>query len=191
MTNPNEPMPDRSSPAGSARIQPERQQLIGALIIVVAVVLGAILLFRGLSSEEVVSTTPADDAPATTVDRDAPPPTEVPITTEPPAPPPAEITVLVANGSGQVGLAGTTTELLAADGFETLAPTDANASAASSVVYFVGEDDAPAARLVAETLGIDSDPKPLPTPAPAAGAAGAQVLVVLGADAADAAQAGE
>jgi len=181
-----------SRPPGSSG-DAGRQQAIGALIIVVAVVLGAILLFRGLSStDEVATERPADDASVTTVDRDAPPPTDELVTTIAPAAPTEEITVLVANGSGVAGLAGQTTEQLASEGFDTIAATDATPpSVAKTAVYAVSDNEADAAE-VAKALGLPASVVgPLPRPLPVGSVATATVVVVLGADFPDFAAGGE
>ena len=172
-----------SGPATPERVDPDRQRLVGVLIIVVAVVIGVVLLFRGLSAPE--STTaqdPAGDVTATTVDRDAPPPTDVAQSTVPDGPAPGDVTVLVANGSGITGLAGQTAATLETDGYNVLAPTDALATSPITRVYFTEGFEAAAAS-VAGALGLpESAVVPLAVPSPVADIATAQVVVVLGSD---------
>lgn len=170
-------------PATPERVDPDRQRLVGVLIIVVAVVIGVVLLFRGLSAPETTAVPdPAADVTATTVDRDAPPPTDVAQSTVPEGPAPGDVTVLVANGSGVTGLAGQTSATLEADGYQVLSPTDALATAPVTTVYFTENFEA-AARSVAEALGLpESAVVPLATPSPVADIATADVVVVLGAD---------
>lgn len=171
------------SPAGSANVDPDRQRLIGVVLMVVAVIIGMILLFRGLSTaEDVMVSEPDAQATSTTIDRDAPPPTDVAQTTVPSVPAPAEVTVVVANGSGVSGLAGSTTEALAADGFVTLPATDALTSAASTRVYYTPDNEG-AATAVAEALELPSGAvAPLPASPPVSDVGAAQVVVVLGSD---------
>ncbi len=144
--------------------------------------IGVLLVFRGLSdapgelggSSDAVATT-------TTVDRDAPPPTD-PAQRTTVVPAPADVIVIVANGSGVAGLAGQTSETLAGLGFQTLEPTNVDEGAINSSIYYV-EGSEPAAVEVAAALGLPaSSVAPLPTPAPVASIGDAVVLVVLGAD---------
>lgn len=177
------PGPTPAGPSAGGRVDPDRQRLVGVLIIVVAVVIGVVLLFRGLSAPETTTASdPDNDVTVTTVDRDAPPPTDGAQATVPDGPTPGEVTVLVANGSGVAGLAGQTSGTLEADGYVVLPPTDALGTAAMTRVYFTENFDA-AARAVASALGLpESAVVPLATPSPVADIATAQVLVVLGAD---------
>lgn len=172
-----------TGPDAPERVDPERQRLVGVLIIVIAVVIGFVLLFRGLSSPETVAVEdPAAEVTATTLDRNAPPPTDVAQSTVPEAPAPADITVVVANGSGVSGLAGRVSATLETAGYATLAPTDALADASVSRVFYIANSQ-PAAALVAETLGLPASAVvPLAAPSPVADIGTAQVVVVLGAD---------
>ena len=172
-----------TGPATPGRVDPDRQRLVGVLIVVVAVVIGMVLLFRGLSAPETTTASdPAGDVTATTVDRDAPPPTDVAQSTVPEGPAPGDVTVLVANGSGVTGLAGQTSATLETDGYKVLTPTDALASAAVTRVYYTEGFEA-AATSVAEALGLPASAAvPLATPSPVADIATAQVVVVLGSD---------
>jgi hypothetical protein len=152
------------------------------LIIVLAVLIGVILVFRGLSGQTATEVSSDPSVQTTTVDRDAPPPTDALQTTTSEAPAPADVIVVVANGSGITGLAARTGELLTTAGYQVLAPTDATSSATTSSVYFVTGSE-PAATEVAAALGLGATAvKPLPDPAPVASVGTAQVVVVLGAD---------
>lgn len=175
--------PSAASPAGSATVDPDRQRLIGVVLIVAAVIIGLVLLFRGLSTaEDVMVSEPDAPATSTTLDRDAPPPTDVAQTTVPSVPEPASVTVVVANGSGVSGLAGATTESLATDGFVTLPATDALTSAASTRVYFTPDNEG-AAIAVAQALDLPPGVvAPLPASPPVSDVGAAQVVVVLGSD---------
>jgi len=175
--------PGAASPAGSATVDPDRQRLIGVVLIVAAVIIGMVLLFRGLSTaEDVMVSEPDAQATSTTLDRDAPPPTDVAQTTVPSVPEPESVTVVVANGSGVSGLAGSTTETLAADGFVTLPATDALTSAASTRVYYTPDNEG-AATAVALALDLPTGAvAPLPASPPVSDVGTAQVVVVLGSD---------
>lgn len=202
MTPPND-SGSRPSPAGSASVDPSRQQAVGILVVVVAVLLGAILLFRGLSSTDEVVTGPVtEDGPATTVDRDAPPPTE-PID-EPTAPPPADIAMAVINASGAPGKALDIADTyLEPEGFNIvgLGNFTSDESVSASSVYFVTDADQPAADLVAASLPFPTRVVVLPDgikSAPVSYLDGVvvdpddlQVLVVVGVDAANVGADGE
>ena len=181
------PRPGPGRPAGqgsTARADADRQRIVGIVIIAIAVLIGVVLVFRGLSDTPGELGGPSTDglvATTTTLDRDAPPPTDVNQDTTP-APAPADILVLVANGSGVAGLAGQTSEALTGLGFRTLEPTNVDQGAINSNVYYV-EGSEPAAVEVAAALGLPaSSVAPLPTPPPVASVGEAVVLVVLGAD---------
>ena len=172
------------SPAGSADIDPDRQRVVGAIIIVVAVVIGLIVMVRGLTDTPgIIPEEPAaDGVTTTTVDRDAPPPTDVAQTTLPPAPAPADVVVVVANGSGVTGLAARTGDRLATEGYQILPPTDTTADVVRSSVYYIPGSQ-PAAAEVATALGLPSTVvSVLPDPPPVTAVGTAQVVVVLGAD---------
>jgi len=179
------PAGGRTAPQSStARADADRQRIVGVVIIAIAVLIGVILLFRGLSDtpEEIGATTEGPVASTTTVDRDAPPPTDAAQSTTVPAPAPADVVVVVANGSGVAGLAGRTSDELAALGYQVLEPTNVDPGATTSSVYYV-EGSEPAAAAVATALKLPATSvKALPTPAPVASIGEAVVLVVLGAD---------
>lgn len=182
------PRPGAGRPAPSsstARADADRQRIVGIVIIAIAVLIGVVLVFRGLSDtpgelggptvDDVVATT-------TTVDRDAPPPTDAAQSTTLPAPAPADVVVVVANGSGISGLAGRTSDELRALGYQTLEPANVDEGAITTSVYFV-EGSEPAAVEVAASLNLPATAvKPLPAPSPVASLGEAVVLVVLGAD---------
>jgi hypothetical protein len=173
----------RPTPQGStARADADRQRIVGIVIIAIAVLIGVLLVFRGLSDAPGELGGPSDAvATTTTVDRDAPPPTD-PDQSITVVPAPADVIVIVANGSGVAGLAGQTSETLAGLGFQTLEPTNVDEGAINSSIYYV-EGSEPAAVEVAAALGLPaSSVAPLPTPAPVASIGDAVVLVVLGAD---------
>jgi len=170
---------------GGAQVEPGRQRLIGLALVVAAVLIGVLLVARGLSEDEpVVGVAVEDPGVTTTEDRDAPPTIDPETIDTPGAPEPGEVTVLVANAKGEAGLAASVGESLTADGFEVVTPTDAPITDATSVYYADGNEAG--AQLVAEALGLPkSVVAPLPQPAPLSDpllARNAGVVVVLGAD---------
>ena len=137
------------------------------LLIVVAVLLGAALLWKGLDdgtdlvSDQPVPTTTAPTGDGTPDDGtgDGTPDdgtggtttsTLFPTITEPPS----EVQVLVANGSGTARAAGSVTELLVPKGYATLAP--ANAQPTDSTMIFFRPGMVAEARAVMELLAPDS-----------------------------------
>jgi hypothetical protein len=99
--------------------------------------------------------------------------------------PPAEVTVLVANGSRVSGAAGEFTGILNADGYVTAEPANADRKDyTTTIVYYVGEEQAEAAA-VATSLGLDPsavEPMPDPPPTEDGDLRNSTVLVILGTD---------
>jgi hypothetical protein len=100
--------------------------------------------------------------------------------------PPEQVSVLVANGSGTSGAAGTVTDKLKAVNFTTLEPANATPTTTSKVYYRPGYDQD--AQEVARVVGATAD-LVLPVPEPtgvadnaADRAAQANVIVILGSD---------
>ena len=137
------------------------------LLIVVAVLLGAALLWKGLDdgtdlvSDQPVPTTTAPTGDGTPDDGTGDGTTDdgtggtttstlFPTITEPPS----EVQVLVANGSGTARAAGDVTELLVPKGYATLAP--ANAQPTDSTMIFFRPGMVAEARAVMELLAPDS-----------------------------------
>lgn len=155
---------------------PQGSAVKGIILVVVAVVIGIVLLQDDGASTAQVSVG-ADDAPA---DSSADSTTTSSTTTTAPRAP-AEVKVLVANGSGVNGAAGSQTEELEALGYVTANPTDAE-RVTSSVVYFT-EGYQAEAQVLAEAIGAaEGAVTPLPTPAPVSDMQLSNVLVVLGPD---------
>ncbi|MCH2422344.1 MAG: LytR C-terminal domain-containing protein, partial [Acidimicrobiales bacterium] len=153
------------------------------LLIAVAVVIGLVLLWKGLDStpgtvapaeapvvaekstdESPVdqgSDTSADETSAAAVDTssDQPATTEAPAptTTEDPFPKPTyapnEVKVLVANGSGVSGAAGKVTDMLTPLGWAMESPANADKSSISGIYYKTGY--AHNARLIQDHFGED------------------------------------
>jgi len=181
-----EPAPAPSPRGGGVpQVEPGRQRLIGLALVVAAVLIGVLLVARGLGEDEpVVGVAVEDPEVTTTEDRDAPPTIDPESIDTPSAPEPGEVTVLVANGKGVVGLAAQVSESLTGDGFEVVTPADAPPTEATSVYYSDGNEAG--AQVVAEALGLAASVvAPLPDPAPLTDpllARNAGVVVVLGAD---------
>ncbi len=154
----------------------------GVALIVVAVVLGVLLLRAtdgpdpfpagsGPVGGDDTTTTSATGGDATTTTL-PPPAAEVDPTT---------ITVLVANGASVSGLAGDLTELVAAESFQTVDPTDVDEDVETSTVYYTpGFEEAAAA--VAAVFDPAPEVAALPDPSPVDDLAGADVVVVAGPD---------
>jgi hypothetical protein len=100
--------------------------------------------------------------------------------------PPEQVTVLVANGSGTSGAAGTVTDKLKAVNFTTLEPANATPTTTSKVYYRPGYDQD--AQEVARVVGATADlVLPVPDPTGVADnatdrATQANVIVILGSD---------
>jgi hypothetical protein len=158
----------------------------GIAILAVAVVLGFLLL--GGSDELSLSTTSkssADD-PVTTTTEFTVPDQAAPTTAPPPGAgvvkPPAEVKVIVLNGSGGLakGVAGSSTTKLGELGYQTLEPDNASAREVTVVQFAAGFQ--PNAEAIKTALGLSGTVELME--APTADAKDANVVVVLGQDAA-------
>ena len=159
----------------------------GAALVVVAVILGVVLLGKGFetgflpTSSETPSEQAADDD-----DEEAEPTggevtttATTAVTTETRVP--AEVRVIVLNGGGPSGSAGTSSTALAAAGFTTLDAADTD-DVTATVVYAMPGFEADAAA-VAQTLNIPAPPQAMPATPPTGTPAGeVDVVVVLGPD---------
>lgn len=95
--------------------------------------------------------------------------------------PPSEVSVLVANGTAILGLAGRNTEILQGAGYQTLQPVDATRALDVTTVQHAEGYEAEA-RAIALTLGLPaSSVQPLNSP-PVPDTMGANVVVLLGTD---------
>jgi hypothetical protein len=156
----------------------------GVILLAVALVIGVILLNATdgapPGSQVVASTKKKDDGVASTTTTTAP---VVPTTAPTAAHAPAEVKVIVANGSGATGVGRKATDLLRPAKYNVLAPTNAANTAESSVYFAPGYDKDAAA--IATTLQLaPTSVKALPSPPPITDSKGANVVVVLGGDAA-------
>lgn len=161
---------------------PGEASVIGVVMIVFAVLIGAFLLAKGYESEGDLV---AGSSPTTVASSSGPPPTGLtttsttaPSTTTTPLKAPADVTVRVANGGGEEGVALAGTEKLAAAGYSTLGAVDAPAQTASVVYYAAGFEGE--AVEVAKVFDIpETSVEELPA-APPTDPGGADVLVILG-----------
>ena len=160
----------------------------GIALIAVAVVIGFVLLSSGLDDDGVdvaagdrdtTTTTAADDGTGTTAGGGTT------ATTSAVPKPPNEVRVLVANGSGVQGAAGTLNEQLKAKGYIGLDPKNAAKTVPATIVYFA-EGFQREAAAVAQAIGADpTTVQALPNPPPIEDPAqfqDANVLIVLGPD---------
>jgi hypothetical protein len=153
----------------------------GALLIVVAVLLGLGLLANGFRDDDGVSTTKSNTSTTRPTGS-----TDTTGTTVPVAHDPAQVKVLPLNGSGKTGVAGQAAEQLKAANYTLLEAGNAKGGTLSaSIVYFQPGYDADAAAIAAK-LGLPAGAaQPLPTPVPDAvgDPQGANIVVVIGTDA--------
>jgi hypothetical protein len=155
----------------------------GALLIIVAVLLGAGLLANGFRDDQVASTnrsTTPTTKPATGT-------TQPGATSSTVVQPhdPAQVKVLVLNASGKSGIAKAAADVLKAANYTTLEPANAKGTVTASIVYYVASYDADA-QAIAAKLGLPaSAAQPLPTPLPptVADPKDANVVVLVGTDA--------
>lgn len=150
----------------------------GAALIAVAVILGVVLLNAiddGNSGPvgDGGSTSSSTTTTTTTVGQDG---SSTTTTTKPAAVPPAQVSVLVLNGSGRAGVAGTLTNALKAKGYKTLVPNNASSVRAGTVVYAKTGKTAVCTTLAASIP--NSKVQAMPTPPPAV--SDADCIVVVG-----------
>jgi hypothetical protein len=177
VTEPTSPDPSGATPAEP--IDERRATVIGAVLVLAALIIGGVLLAKGFgddgglvatggSSDQVNdSGNQNEDVPTTET-------TEVPITA-------ANVKVFVANASGKKGAAGNVAAVLTEQGFP--APTTGNAASATATAIYVLPGDTGQGALVAADLGLDpAIVQPMPNPSPVTDLKGATVLVVIGTD---------
>jgi len=173
------PRPPASAPPPADGDDP-RARTVGAVLLAAAVLVGLLLLWKGLAQEGGLVETATPGQPTTTTTA-APVPLGEATTTTTIAPvgnPPASVAVLVANGTGKAGVAGSNADRLKAVGYTNVDTANADTTT-TSVVYFTPNAQ-PDANAVAQALGIASV-QPLPSSPPVT-LDGATVLVVIGTD---------
>ena len=149
----------------------------GIALIVAAVVLGLVLL-NATEKSPVLQATADDGDPAVTTTTE---PESTTTTAAARAHDPAEVTILVANGSGVKGAAGRIAESLKASNYVLKESTNTQTPAEASIVYFAEGYQADA-RAVASLLTPPPGVQPMPATVPVKDLAGANLLVVVAAD---------
>lgn len=157
------------------------------MLLAVAVILGIVLLQQfdsDIDTGQVSANSSVDAEPTTTTRRPTLTSIASTTTTTPQARPKSEVKVLVANGSGVRGLAGTTSTALKNVGYATLAPVDATPPSIDKTTIQYAEGYLAEAREVAQTINQPATVvAPLNSPpVPAADLGDAKVVVVLGLD---------
>ena len=152
----------------------------GLILVGVAVVLGLIILIKGggVGYEHSTKSVDVPDNGAATTTTAAPTTTVATVA-------PADVPVVVANGSGQTGLAKTVANSLKTAGFTNTTPTDAVGTPPSTTVYFAPSYET-SAQAIGSQLQLDSSRvQALPTGAKLAKIQpdNVGVIVVLGQDA--------
>lgn len=164
------------------------QLIRGVGLLVVAVLIGAFLLWQGFD-DGAPTAIASDDQSTTDATADDVEPTisviETTTTAAPAARPPGEVPVLVATGVDIGGVATQFTGVLDAAGYVTSDPGTAdNQDYSTSAVFYLPGFEAEAAA-VASAIGIDaSSVQPMPDPPPTRDGdlRDASVLVVIGTD---------
>jgi hypothetical protein len=170
------------SPRTGAGTNSTSPALRGALLIGVAVLLGAVLLAQSFNDGG--SPVSAGSPTQTTVKRTE---TSTTPTTTPQPHDPAAVKVLVLNGSGKAGIAKAGADQLKAANYTTLDPGNAASGTpiAASVVYFTAGYEADAQQIAAKMGLAPSAAQPLPSPPPPeiGDPKDANVVVLIGTDA--------
>jgi hypothetical protein len=152
--------------------------MAGAVLVVVAVVIGLVLLAKGFSDDGGFLSTSKKSSAGTTTTTLA---TGSHATTTTEAVDPATVHVYVANASGKTGAAGKVSAVLAGKQYPAPAVGDATTTATTMVYYQPG--NANQAQLVATSLGLPaSSVAAMPSPPPVSNLGSATVLVVIGTD---------
>lgn len=155
----------------------------GIALILVAIVLGVVLLRstdKSPTFTESASTggRPRTTTPTTTADTAGTTTTTVALAK---VHNPAEVTILVANGSGQPGVAAKIASLLKGSNFVLKESTNTKTPATATVVYFAPGYE-PDAKAVAALLTPKPVTLPMPSALPVKDLVGAKILVVVAAD---------
>lgn len=181
MSEPTDQPRRRRRPAQPAAPAAQGSVAKGAVLVVVALVIGVLLLRdddSGTTQVAVGSDRSGQATPDTEVDED--PDATTTTTTEAPRPP-SEVKVLVGNGSGVNGAAGGATDALEALGYVTGTPANAE-RVPETVIYFTDGYEAEAEAL-AEAMGAaPTAVTPMPAVAPVDDLQLANLLVILGPD---------
>lgn len=155
----------------------------GAVLVVVAVLIGLLLLRNGLDTSEVVTASKDDKTSDTSGDQATDDTTDTTPTTAA-VRSPAEVTVIVLNGTQPTvnGAAGKYSTAIGSAGYQMLEPGDAPAKGPVTLIFFTeGFEQEAAAVALAAGAPATVTPAPMPTPPPGEVGA-ANVVVVIGND---------
>jgi len=182
MSQATSPRGNRNAPSGTTATR-------GVVLVLFALIVGILLIVKGGGGAEVVSN-PNDAIDVTTTSRRGSS-TTVKDTTTNTVTPPGQLKIIVANGSGERGLAAKTKDQLAFVGYTGATATDTTkgSSVTTSVVYFAPGLEADAV-VVASVIGMPAArvaAMPDPTTVPVSPIGDAQVVMILGPDAPNAA----
>jgi hypothetical protein len=166
-----------AAPPSSASV---RDNAVGIVLVVGAVLVGLLLLVKGYDDEGGVTASASESSSETTTTT-APLTPETTTTAPPTTNPPASVAVKVANASGVSGVAGKTQTTLQGKGYSNITTSNAPSVVTSTQILYVegakGDADA-----VAQALGVDAAAvQPMPA-APPITLSGATVLVMAGPD---------
>ncbi len=152
----------------------------GAFLLAVALVLGVVLLDKFDTGVTPFTAEVETDLPTTTRGLTSIP--VVPTTAGRQPRPPDQVKVLPANGTSTAGLGAQTGEFLRRNGYNTLAPIDANRDLDATIVQF-RSDFEPEARAIAQLLQLPASAvRPLDDNPPVGDTRGADVIVAAGND---------
>lgn len=177
MTSPSDhggPVSSRPAGAGGQLPVGRAATLLILFIIITAVLLGQVHPAKpaGSAAAPTTSTSTPTTVPATST------------TTTVAATPPGQVAVLSANGSSVAQAATTLANQLHAIGWNTLPPVNATAQVPTTTVYYASGFE-PSAITIADMLGLaPSVVQPIGTSVPVSSTTGADVIVVLGPNAA-------
>ena len=178
-----------ASPDGSFGRSAGIQVGRAAILLVVATLIGLALLHRGSGGGGngglvVAGGNTTATSPGTTPSSQFAPPGSTNTSSTQAVRAKSDIKVLVANGTGTAGLAGTVSTSLRTKGYNTLASTNSSQKVTATVIYFAPTYDADAI-VMAGLLGLPpTAAKPMPSTAqlPVAALNGANILVIAGPD---------
>jgi hypothetical protein len=164
-----------AAPPTSATV---RDNAVGIVLVVGAVLVGLLLLAKGYDDEGGVTASasePSSETTTTTAPLVPETTTTAPVTTNPPA----SVAVKVANASGLSGVASKVQTTLQGKGFTNVTISNAPSVVPSTQIYYV-EGAKGDAEAVAKALAVDAAAvQPMPS-APPVALAGATVLVLAG-----------
>jgi hypothetical protein len=155
------------------RAEPVPSPVRGAVLVVVALLIGFVLIRSGIDAGT-ASSSGKGDTKTTTGDGGTTSTTKA-------LRPAAQVKVVVANGSGVSGAAGKVTTTLQGKGYQVGSATNATRVAKTVVYYVPGYERE--AQAVAVALSVaPAMVAPMPSPAPVTDLQNAQIVIVLGPD---------